>query len=974
MKRGRERLGRLLMILLALLLFCLPAGAAALETDAQTEEPEQVPQTETAEEETQEPTPAETLPDGVEPEYTVVYGQQEEWALLHTAFRCDERPKGELTFSVEAPEEADALPVLEINPQTGVFRANRAGTAQVQVVERQGESLTSYTVRVTVEKGEQTLSGWADTELVYETGKTLDWGALLSHTGDGPLTYSSGVPEVASVDGQGVITLTGVGETEITVTAGETDCYQAASLSARLTVTKGVQVLTGRETAYTVRYSGTTYDWSNVTSSGDGALTYVSSNPEVATVDAETGLITQTGVGTTTITVTAAETERFREGVFVSTITINKGRQTFTGRKTSYTVRYADTTYDWSNLKASGGGTLTYASSDPKVATVDARTGLITQTGVGTTVITVTAPETELYEKGIFRSTIEIVKGTQKIEGIKTYYCVPRQSGKTYNWGKMLRLVRGDGTVTYASSNPKVATVNAKTGLIAQKGYGTTVITITVSGTERYEKLVFRSKIAIKAGQSISGIRSSHTVAYREGKTYAWGKQIKCSGDGELTYASSNTKVATVDQNGLITLKGVGTVTITIRAAETDKHAPATFRSTIQVNQGSQTLTGIKSVHRVAYQKGRTYDWGSLLKHTGDGKVAYSSSNPKVISVDAETGLLTQQGKGLAVITIRAAETARYKAASFTSKVYVGQEVPELGGIKSEYRVLCRIGKTYPWGQMLTNTGNGAPTFTSSNSKAVSVDRNTGLLRIEGTGTATITITTADTPEYRSAQLTSKVVVYQNVANYDFSDAYKSGPYYSKLVALKLDGGDRANLLAVAKSQVGYTEGNSSSDLGGTADGSGNYTEYGRWYYHYVDSGDVFYKGAWCSMFVSWCANEAGISRGVVPPRALVAYMKDAFADQGRYYTWSQSKCGGGGKEIRPGDFIFYSTSPSGRYSHIGIVTGVVYNGSRVTISTVEGNAENACRTQRWSLSTGSGGRIRSDYYIRGFACPNYGS
>ena len=65
MKRGRERLGRLLMILLALLLFCLPAGAAALETDAQTEEPEQVPQTETAEEETQEPTPAETLPDGV---------------------------------------------------------------------------------------------------------------------------------------------------------------------------------------------------------------------------------------------------------------------------------------------------------------------------------------------------------------------------------------------------------------------------------------------------------------------------------------------------------------------------------------------------------------------------------------------------------------------------------------------------------------------------------------------------------------------------------------------------------------------------------------------------------------------------------------------------------------------------------------------------------------------------------------------
>lgn len=968
MERGRKKLSCLLTVLLGLLLVCLPVRAAALETETAAEDAVQTG------EQAQEPTPAETLPDGVEPEYTVVYGQQEEWDLLRTAFHCDKRPEGELTFSVAEPEEEYTEPVLEIDAQTGVFRPLRAGVAQVQAVERKEDTLISYTVQVTVEKGEQILSGWTDNELDYETGKTLDWGALLSHTGDGQLTYVSGDPEVATVDDRGVISLVCAGETEITVTAVETDCYREASLSARLTVTKGVQVLTGRKTSYTVQYAGTTYDWSSITSSGDGALTYRSSNPKVATVDPETGLITQTGVGTATITVTAAETERFREGVFVSTITINKGKQTFTGRKTSYTVRYADITYDWSNLKASGGGALTFVSSNPKVATVDARTGLITQTGVGTTVITVTAPETELYERTTFRSTIEIVKGTQKIEGIKSYYCVPRQSGKTYDWGKMLRLVRGDGKVTYASSNSKVATVDAKTGLITQKGYGTTVITITVSGTQRYEKLVFRSKIVIKARQTLSGLKTSYTVNYSDGKSYDWGSKIKCSGDGALTYASSNTKVATVSKNGVVTLKGVGTVTITIQAAESDKYAPTVFRSTIKVNKGTQTLTGIKTIYREAYQQGRTYDWSKKLSHTGDGAVTYSSSNPDVISVDAKTGLLTQQGKGLAVITVQAGATARYKAATFTSKVYVGQEAPVLGGIKSEYQVLCRVGKTYSWGEKLTNTGNGTPTFTSSNSKVVSVDRETGLLRIEGTGTATITITTAETPEYRSAKLTSKVVVYQNVANYAFSDAYKGGPYYPKLVALKLDGGNRANLLAVAKSQVGYTEGNNTSALGGTSGGSGNYTEYGRWYYRYVDSGDVFYKGAWCSMFVSWCANEAGISRSVVPPRALVAYMKNAFVDQGRYYTWSQSKCGGGGKAIQPGDFIFYSTSSSGRYSHIGIVTSVVYSGSRVTISTVEGNMENQCCTQRWSLSTGSGGRIRSNYYIRGFACPNYGS
>lgn len=210
--------------------------------------------------------------------------------------------------------------------------------------------------------------------------------------------------------------------------------------------------------------------------------------------------------------------------------------------------------------------------------------------------------------------------------------------------------------------------------------------------------------------------------------------------------------------------------------------------------------------------------------------------------------------------------------------------------------------------------------------------------------------------------------------SYNFSTSYRSGVYYQRLMSASLGSGQRANLLAIARSQVGYTEGNSINSLDGSAGGSGNYTEFGRWYYYNVDSSDVFYKGAWCSMFASWCANEAGISTSIVPRRALVAYMKDAFSAQGRYYTWSQSKCGGGSRTIQPGDFIIYSATPAGRYNHIGIVSSVVYSGSRVTINTVEGNVDDTCVTRRWTISTGSGGRIDSSHYIRGFCCPNYSS
>lgn len=216
---------------------------------------------------------------------------------------------------------------------------------------------------------------------------------------------------------------------------------------------------------------------------------------------------------------------------------------------------------------------------------------------------------------------------------------------------------------------------------------------------------------------------------------------------------------------------------------------------------------------------------------------------------------------------------------------------------------------------------------------------------------------------------------YTPPVSYTFSTAYRNSVYFKRLMAVRIDDDRRAAIQNVALSQLGYTEGNSASAIGGGANGGSNYTEFGRWYYNNIDSSDVFYRGAWCSMFVSWCANEAGISTDIVPRRALVAYMKDAFDEMGRYYTWKQSSCGGGKQTIRPGDLIIFSSKPLGRLNHIGIVTSVTYSGGQTTINTVEGNKLDACRTMTYTLSTSSltGYNAEEDTYIRGFACPNYG-
>ena len=193
-------------------------------------------------------------------------------------------------------------------------------------------------------------------------------------------------------------------------------------------------------------------------------------------------------------------------------------------------------------------------------------------------------------------------------------------------------------------------------------------------------------------------------------------------------------------------------------------------------------------------------------------------------------------------------------------------------------------------------------------------------------------------------------------------------------MSVKVGSDQRQAILDVAQSQLGYTEGNNKNAIGGNASGSQNYTEFGLWYYNNIDSSDQFYLGAWCSMFVSWCANEAGIPADVIPRRALVAYMKDAFEKMGRYYAWTKSKCGGGKQDIRPGDLILFSTAPLGRLNHIGLVQNVTYKNGQVTIKTVEGNKGDQCCMKTYTLSTSSltGYVTNEKVYIRGFACPAY--
>ena len=173
---------------------------------------------------------------------------------------------------------------------------------------------------------------------------------------------------------------------------------------------------------------------------------------------------------------------------------------------------------------------------------------------------------------------------------------------------------------------------------------------------------------------------------------------------------------------------------------------------------------------------------------------------------------------------------------------------------------------------------------------------------------------------------------------YTPSEVYRSSAYYKKLCDVKLTGNYRKDIVAVAKSQVGYHEGNNESELhGGNGSGSDNYTEFGSWYGLQSD---------WCAMFICWCANCAGIPQGVIGRTGWA----DA-ADFGVEYRPKNSYT------PVPGDIIVFDFAPYRTYTgaedpdefgdHVGIVVEVSGN----TVKTVEGNSSNAVREKSYALT-----------------------
>ena len=171
--------------------------------------------------------------------------------------------------------------------------------------------------------------------------------------------------------------------------------------------------------------------------------------------------------------------------------------------------------------------------------------------------------------------------------------------------------------------------------------------------------------------------------------------------DAEISYTSSNTDIATVDNDGKVTINNTnkyGETTITATYSGDDNHYPCSASYTIKVNEKQKIATKLsfEEVDRQTIvvkvnEENKFTGAKAILSLVENGEITYSSSNDNVATVDNE-GNIHLNKIGETVISANYAGNETYAASStFYRLQYRGESIV----FASKFDSFKEIGTSY---------------------------------------------------------------------------------------------------------------------------------------------------------------------------------------------------------------------------------------------------------------------------------------
>lgn len=502
-----------------------------------------------------------------------------------------------------------------------------AGTAFCTVT-GEGEFTGSVKTSFVIGKANQEVSCDITDIEAYDDSEEAETGYDIHAVSQTELTYTSQDDNVVSVDDKGHVTVNGIGQTTITVSAAESDNYMAGEIVIHVTIKGDMkkatvadienQVYTGEKLTPAV---AVTYKGNLLTENTDYTLSY-KKNTVVGTA-----LVIITGCGN-------------YSGSIETEFNIVCAPQSIQTAQEKYEVFEDAESFA---ITAAGKGTITYESSNPNVAEIDAD-GVVTVKTAGFTDIIIKAAGTSNYESAELTVRVTVKKKTEDdsepttsttedssnntetttgddknsavTEAPEKPAATTEESGNT-DTVKREYVMTKDNTVikvqnqTYTGRKltPEVIVIvngiyvdSANYNLVYKNNKNVGTATVSITGKGKYSGTITGSFTISKASQQIINVLSTYKKKYSSSSF-----KLNAKAKTAVTYVSSNKKVAVVNKTtGRVQIKGCGKAVITI-TAKGKNYKTVTKKVTIIVAPDKTSITKLKSTSKakinITYKK-----------------------------------------------------------------------------------------------------------------------------------------------------------------------------------------------------------------------------------------------------------------------------------------------------------------------------------------------------------------------------------
>ena len=411
-------------------------------------------------------------------------------------------------------------------------------------------------------------------------------------------------------------------------------------------------------------------DSKNVTVTTTGALEITANidSANVTVINKFTIPISGLCAGNHTLTVTTIADNNHNPVTKEVNITVNKLSTEIILANETLDLKVGDEVPVLVNLTPAGAGNLTFTSSDEDLVFVEDNVTIVANSQ-GQAIITVSFAGNENYtaaENKTITVNVALNDASVSVENDTLNLKVDEtcKINATINPDTIMLHIK------YTSGNESVATVD-ENGIVTAVGEGRTIITLEVGDDEIYAKN--STTVTVTVSKIPTEINIENTTVYMNvNDELSVGATLTPSDAGNVTYASSNSSVVTVDTKGNVKAVGTGKASINVSFAGYDKYEAAESKNVTVTVTKVETSIDV-DVDSVEMKVGDNAKINATLSPADAGELDYTSSDVSVVSVN-DIGEVTAVGDGTAVITVRFAGDDKYAPVSKNVTVTVSKK------------------------------------------------------------------------------------------------------------------------------------------------------------------------------------------------------------------------------------------------------------------------------------------------------------